>query len=257
MNRRFRRRATLLTLSALVLSAAGCSAASPAASPTSTAPGANIGTRIDAPLPARILDLPFTTSDGRQVTLRSFAGKVVALSDVMTLCQETCPIDTATFVQTARAEDAAGQGSHEVFLSITVDPVRDTATQLAAYRKLYAPPPPNWLGLTGSQQSVDTLWTFLGVYRHQVGEPPGPPPRNWRTGAPLTYDVQHSDEVFFLDARSHERFILEGPPYAAAASVPAELRKFMGAQGHANLATPADTDWTEAQARSVLAWLRG
>lgn len=223
--------------------------------PSPTAPGADVGTRLDAALPARILDLPFTTSDGRTITLRSFAGRLVAVSDAMTLCQETCPMDTATFVQTDRAEQRAGRGGDEVFLSITVDPRRDVPKQLAAYRRLYAPPPANWLALTGSQSTVDTLWNYLGVYRHRVPEPAGQIVRNWRTGVPLTYDVQHSDEVFFLDRRGHERFVLEGPPYAASQSVPATLQKFLNAQGRANLAAPAATNWTEAQARAVLDWL--
>lgn len=247
--------ASALGVGLLVAVLCGCSV-QPRAASSSPAPGNDVGTKLGAALPAHILDLPFTTSAGRTVTLRSFAGKVIAVSDMMTLCQETCPLDTATFVQTDRAEQQAGRAQDEVFLSITVDPVRDTPRQLTAYRKLYAPPPPNWLALTGSQQAVDTLWNYLGVYRKHVPEPAGQVARNWRTGASLTYDVQHSDEVFFLDRRGHERFLLEGPPYATSQSVPSTLQKFLNKQGRANLATPPSTDWTEAQARGVLDWLR-
>jgi protein SCO1/2 len=244
------------------LLAAGCGAprgaATPAVADSAQPPGRSVGTAVDQALPARILDLPFTSSAGATVHLRDFAGRVVALSDVMTLCQETCPMDTATFVQTDRDETAAGPAQHagEVFLSITVDPERDTTTQLAAYRDLFTSPPSNWLALTGPPASVNALWDFLGVWRQRVAEPPGPAPKNWRTGQALTYDVQHSDEVFFLDRAGHERYVLEGPPYATRGSIPSTLYRFMDTAGHQNVAHPASTNWTESQARQVLAWLR-
>lgn len=238
---------------------AGCSAGSGhRGSPSGDSAAAleQIGTPLDSALPASVLHLPLRTSDGRVVRLADFAGKTVALSDATTLCQETCPLDTATIVQTARSEDAAGRGSHEVFLSITIDPERDTVPQMAAYRHLYSPAPTNWLALTGSPSTVKALWDYLGVWRHKVAEPASAVPRNWRTGTPLTYDVQHSDEVFFLDPAGHERFVLEGPPYAARASLPETLYTFMNAQGHRDVAHPSSSAWTEAQARRVLAWVR-
>jgi len=160
------RRFLNLAFVAVLIGCAGCTGAA-ATAPTTTAsaarqPGQDVGTALDAALPSHILELPFTASDGRTVRLQDFAGKVVAVSDVMTLCQETCPMDTATFVDTDRAEQTAGLGGDEIFLSITVDPGRDTRAQLAAYRDLFAPPQ-NWLALTGPPTSVDALWNYLGV----------------------------------------------------------------------------------------------
>lgn len=253
------RRLAFGVFAALLVGCAACSGAS-ASAPSSREsavpePGKDVGTALDAQVPASILDLSFTSSDGKVVRLRDFSGKTVAISDVMTLCQETCPLDTATFVQTDRAEQAAGESGNEVFLSITVDPARDTPAQLAAYRTLYGAPS-NWLTLTGSAASVDALWNYFGVWRQRVKDDDGPAPRNWRTGRPLTYDIEHSDEVFFLDRQQHERFVLEGPPYATAGSVPRAMRSFMDADGKKNLEHPPSTAWTEAQAREVLAWLR-
>ena len=236
--------------------AACSSAASGAGHAQGSAAMDRIGTPLNSALPASVRGLRFTSGDGRVVSLADFTGKTVAISDVMTLCQETCPLDTATLVQTVRAEDAAGPGSGEEFLSITVDPGRDTPAQLAAYRRLFTPPPSNWLTLTGSASTVNALWNYLGVWRNKVAEGSGPAPRNWRTGQPLTYDVQHSDEVFFLDARGHERFVLEGAPYATKGAVPQTLYDFMDAQGRGGLQSAPSTAWTEAQAQQVLASIR-
>ena len=188
------------------------------------------------------------------MSLAQLTGRIVVLSDIMTLCQETCPIDTATVVQTARAQDHSG--TPPMFVSLTVDPTRDTRTQLSAYRRLFTKPPRDWQAWTGSAKNVNALWDYFGVWRKRVPDGPGAAPRNWRTGAKLTYDVQHSDEVFFLDAAGHERFVLEGAPYAAGGTVPRKLRAFMDDEGRKNLTDPASTAWTEAQAETVIRSLR-
>ena len=242
------------------LALAACGQASPsAASPVHAlgqGPLATVGTSTDAVLPASVLDLPLVDALGRPHPLSSFAGKILVISDTMTLCQETCPIDTASIVQSARSAAQSGSGSQVEFLSITIDPARDQGPQLTAYDALFAPPPANWMTLTGPAAAIKTLWDRLGVYREKVA-PANPPPKNWRTGAKLTYDIEHSDEVFFLDARQHERFVIEGPPHLAGqGALPATLETFMNHDGHQSLTHPDPTDWTPPQAVKVIDWLR-
>jgi protein SCO1/2 len=209
-----------------------------------------VGTELDGSMPAAIEGIPLVDSTGKVHHLGDFRGKVVVLQDSMTLCQETCPMDTATLVRAARAVDAAGEGDKVVFLTVTVDPQRDTVPQLRAYRKLYGGPA-NWLTLTGAPRQVDRLWSFLGVYRKKVPSD-SPVPRNWRTGKPLTYDVQHADEVFFFDTRGHERFILSGMPHASRGELPKRLYHFLSSEGRQNL---RKGDWTLGQALAVTSWL--
>lgn len=251
---------TAFLASVIALGLAGCSSgfsADPTATSSPSSSLNSIGTPLNSKIPQSIRDLPFTTSNGKQVSLADLTGRIVVLSDMMTLCQETCPLDTATVVQTARAQEHPASEKSPVFISLTVDPTRDTTTQLRAYRTLFTKPPADWQAWTGSVKNVDALWTYFGVWRQRVANGPGPAPHNWRTGAPLTYDVQHSDEVFFLDPAGHERFVLEGAPYAAGGTVPQALQKFMDAQGLKNLKDPAPTAWTEAQAETVIRSLQG
>lgn len=232
----------------LLLAGCGGSASVPA-------PGPMVGTRLDASLPPAVAHASLVSSSGQRVTISDLAGKVVVISDVMTLCQETCPLDTTAVVQAARAVDEAGLGNKVEFLSITVDPARDTAARLAAYRKLYAPAPANWLTLTGSPATLAALWKALGVYIEKVPDTP-PAPKDWLTGQPLTYDITHSDEVFFLASGGSERFVLEGAPHVAAgAPIPATLRNFLDAKGRSNISHPDPAAWTEPQELQVLSWL--
>lgn len=241
------------------LALTGCGSATSGSGGAPTQPGGDVGTRTDIPLPEALARLPLRDQTGRIRTLGTFAGKVLVLSDSMTLCQETCPLDTASLVQAARSVNRAGLGDRVQFVSITVDPVRDTTPQLSAYRKLFAPAPPNWTLLTGTPQQIASLWRTIGVYVHRVAEQdPAHPPRHWRTGARLTYDVEHSDEVFFFDEHQHDRFVLEGPPHLSGkGDVPAALYRFMSRKGHQNVLKPDATAWTVPQALQVIAWLTG
>jgi protein SCO1 len=219
------------------------------------APSAEVGTQMDGALPADILNLPLVDQNGKPTDLAAFHGKILMISDTMTLCQETCPLDTADLVQTARETDAAGQGADTEFLTITVDPARDNPAQLAAYRNLYQPVPANWAALTGTPANVAKLWKYFGVYVQKVAEGT-PPSTNWRTGQVLTYDLDHSDEIFFVDGQGDERFLLEGMGYiAAGTSVPATMKNYLDAQGEANLTSPQSDGWTVPQALDTLSWL--
>lgn len=230
---------------------AGCGSGSsgsampaPSASPTT-------GTATDIPLPSSLLHATFTDSTGAPVHLSDFAGKTVVVSDVMSLCQETCPIDTATLVQTATK---LAHDPDVVFLSITVDPQRDTPAQLAAYRRQYAGTGlPQWHLWTGDPAVVHALWKHLGVFVQRTKGDPGV--HNWRTGALLTYDVAHSDEVFFFDGSGHERYILDGmPSLGGDDNIPPAMRKFMSTEGLHNMSKTAG--WTAADAVSVVDWLK-
>lgn len=220
------------------------------------APGPMVGQRLDATLPASVLRVPLVSSAGRTVRLSDFTGKVLVISDVMTLCQETCPLDTANVVAAARDVEKAGLGDEVEFVSVTVDPERDTPARLAAYRRLYGQKPPgDWLTLTGDPATLAAFWHDLGVYIQKVPDTP-PAPTDWLTGQPLTYDITHSDELFFLGPRQNERFLLDGAPHIApGAPIPQTIRNFMDDQGRANITRPDPQAWTLPQELQVISWL--
>jgi protein SCO1/2 len=187
----------------------------------------------------------------------SLRGKIVVLSDMMTLCQESCPLDTANVVAAARAVQAAGLDDRFAFLSLTIDPTRDDLRHLAAYRALYRPAPADWSVATGTPSGVAAVWKALGTFIQRVPDGASPP-RDWLTHAPLRYDLTHSDEVFFFDAAGKERFLLEGVPHVAArAQIPSQLRRFMDGAGRRNVHHPRPGAWTLPQMMQVLSWLVG
>ncbi|MBC9731288.1 SCO family protein [Streptomyces sp. TRM68367] len=247
------RRRWIAAIMAMALAAlvTGCASGSSKIPP----PKQNVGTRTSGRIPADILKLPLTDQNGKPTDLAAFKGKVLVVSDTLTLCQETCPLDTANLVQTAREVAKDHESSKVEFLSITVDPQRDTPAQLAAYRHLYTPAPADWQALTGTPATIAKLWKYFGVWYKKVSQDT-PPPKNWRTGQTLTYDIDHSDEIFFIDGRGSERFVINGTAHVAPGTVmPATMHKFLSAAGLGNLKHPDVTAWTVPQALQTLSWL--
>jgi protein SCO1/2 len=234
-----------------LLALASCS--STGGAPGQPMPGPSIGQSLNRMLPASVAHVRLTDASGRVVTLAALHGKIVVVSDMLTLCQGTCPLDTANVVGTARRLTDAGFGNKVAFLSVTVDPQRDVGSRLASYRRQYAPAPSDWYVLGGSARALNHFWDTLGVFRKQ--EPDAQPgPRDWLTGRRLTYDVTHSDEVFFFDGTGRERFLLQGLPHVSPGSpVPPELKRFVAAGDEGPTSSPHG--WTTDQAVQVLSWL--
>lgn len=241
---------------ACALLLAGCSGGGSDGPPQ---PGPNVGQALDAAVPSRIADLHLIDSTGHSAPLSSLRGKVVVISDILTLCQETCPMETANLVTAARAAEQAGLGDKVVFLTVTVDPQRDTPHRLAAYRTLYAPRSalPDWRLLTGSPATIAALWKYFGVWYKRVPEDK-PAGLDWLTHKPMTYDVEHADHVIFLDPDGHWRFLLTGPAALSDSNdLPNVMSKFLDAEGESNLQHPSKLDWTVTQVLQVVGWLAG
>ena len=101
-------------------------------------------------------------------------------------------------------------------MEITVDPGRDTPARLAAYSKEFGA---DWVLLTGTPSNLNALWKFFGVSVQIVPEEQ-PAKIDWWTGQPLTYDVNHTDGYFLIDAAGHERFSDSNPPEPPRSSRP-------------------------------------
>jgi protein SCO1/2 len=102
-----------------------------------------------APAPAFTL----TSQDGAAVSLADFRGKVVAVTFIYTLCTGTCPVLTPmmSFVQDRLGRDF---GTKIAFVSITVDPERDTPQVLKEYARAFGADLGGWAFLTGASETI-------------------------------------------------------------------------------------------------------
>ena len=90
-------------------------------------------------------------SAGKPFDLASLKGKVVLVSFVYTTCNGVCPATTASLSRIQKSlEQAKLWGNSVEFVSITLDPKRDTPEVLSRYAQLFGADSARWHFLTGS-----------------------------------------------------------------------------------------------------------
>jgi cytochrome oxidase Cu insertion factor (SCO1/SenC/PrrC family)/thiol-disulfide isomerase/thioredoxin len=208
-----------------------------------------IGTELQRPRP--VPSVALVDAQGKPFSLTAWRGKWVVLAPSMTLCHEVCPMTTGALMQLTDAVRRAGLSGEVVVAEATVDPWRDTPARLRAYRGLTGA---DFAMLTGSRAEIHSLWHFFGVYYQRV--PQGKPPDvDWLTRKPETFDVQHTDALFFIDPAGQERIADEGMPDVGGHLSPV-LRGLLNDQGRQNLAHP-QLPWTAPEALDDLYYLMG
>ena len=109
---------------------------------------------VDAP------DFTLTDQDGNDVSLSDFDGKVVIVAFTYTSCTDVCPIIEANMNYMA-GELGDSYGDDVVYLSITIDPLRDTPEVLAQY---VADNGYDWPHLTSTDfELLKGMWNSWGV----------------------------------------------------------------------------------------------
>jgi protein SCO1 len=104
-----------------------------------------------------------TTQDGNRLALSDLTGRVTLMTFIYTSCTDTCPILTAKLAQIqSRLGDDFGVRTH--FLSVTVDPQRDTPEVLDAYAHAFRANPSGWSFLTGTPLEIAEVTGSYGIF---------------------------------------------------------------------------------------------
>jgi protein SCO1/2 len=108
-------------------------------------------------------DFALTTTEGGRLALSDLRGKVVAVTFIYATCTDTCPLltDKMAGMQKRLGRDF---GSKVRFVSITVDPERDTPPILAQYARNHGANPAGWAFLTGAPAEVAEVGRRYGIY---------------------------------------------------------------------------------------------
>jgi protein SCO1/2 len=127
---------------------------------------------------------PFTLTgtDGKPFASSRLNGKPAAVFFGFTNCPDVCP---TTLARLARLRQQLGQGDDALsIVFISVDPERDTPSELANYMKLYDTPV---VGLTGTPAQIEQVKQQFGIYSRKVQQPGG------------GYSVDHTAAVLLMD----------------------------------------------------------
>lgn len=134
--------------------------------------------------PVGLTGAPFTleSTAGGQFTQASFKGTPTALFFGYTFCPDVCPTTLAELAA-VRQELKLGPDRFKIVF-VTVDPGRDTLSQLKGYLSGFGTP---IIGLTGTEAQVEQAKLAFGIYSKK-----GP------VDASGSYLVDHTATVFLL-----------------------------------------------------------
>lgn len=128
----------------------------------------------------------FTLTDhnGKAISSEDFSGQYKLIYFGFTSCPAICPTELQKI--TAVMKELPVQTAEKIQpLFITVDPERDTAEVLKNYVSLFHP---RLIGLTGSQEEIDTVLAAYHVYASKVQEE-----------GMSDYTMDHSSFIYLTD----------------------------------------------------------
>ena len=133
-------------------------------------------------------------SAGRPFALASLKGKAVVVGFAYTTCNGSCPMTTSAMDRARRALREAGLwGGRVEFVTITLDPIRDTPEALASYARAYRADPKAWHFLTGSPAEVARVHAAWDMWARPL--PSGV--------------IDHPSRIFLVDPKGHRREIYD------------------------------------------------
>jgi protein SCO1/2 len=108
-------------------------------------------------------EFTLTSQEGMRLSLKELHGKVVAVTFIYTSCTDTCPLLTAKLAG-LQARLGADFGSKVFFVSISVDPERDTSEVLQRYAQTHGANLAGWAFLTGTPAEIRQVAQQYGIY---------------------------------------------------------------------------------------------
>lgn len=120
-------------------------------------------------------------SDGSDVTLARYRGKVVLLTFGFTYCAAVCPTTLATLAQARGSLGKAADSVQVIF--VTVDPARDDAAHMRDYLVAFDR---SFIGATGSADALAAVRQNYGVTAEKQGTGPN-------------YAMAHTSSIFLID----------------------------------------------------------
>jgi protein SCO1 len=114
-------------------------------------------------------DFTLVSQDRTPVSMHDFRGKVVAVAFIFASCTDVCPMLTDNM---ARVRERLGDafGRKIAFVSITVDPERDTPEVLKQYAESFDADVEGWSFLTGDPAAVHEVGRKYGVIAMQKAD---------------------------------------------------------------------------------------
>ena len=113
---------------------------------------------------AYFTDTPLLAQDGRALKFHAdvLKDQLVLINFVFTECGDACPLITQKLL--AVRQILGPQAAQVRFVSISIDPERDTPQTMTQFARKQGALDPQWLWLTGAKSNVDLVTKKLGAW---------------------------------------------------------------------------------------------
>ena len=140
-------------------------------------------------------------------------GKVTLLTFVYTHCPTACPLLTAQMKQLQdELEQDGAFGARVAFVSMTVDPQRDTPARLKEYAAQMGVDFGGWAWVTGESEQLGKVWQAYGVVAYvDLASLNTTTPTAHDQHSASNYEVIHSAKTVLLDGAGNMRAEYIGP----------------------------------------------
>jgi protein SCO1/2 len=161
--------------------------------------------------PRRLVDFSLIDQAGYAFTRKELDGKIVVVNFVFTSCAAVCPYVNAQMEKIQQR--TAGQPDVRL-LSLTMDPVDDTAAVLAGYGQTFGEDPRRWFFLTGDESEMHRLvgLSFL-------------PPDTTGEFAYMPGNFAHTQRIALVDAKGRLVEYFDGLNQESGDAVVEEISK--------------------------------
>jgi protein SCO1/2 len=138
-------------------------------------------------------------SDGRELKLSRFRGRLVVLEFGYTSCVDVCPVSLAMLAAARKKLGALAEQMQVIYL--TVDPERDTVAHMHSYLAAFDP---TFIGGTGTPEQMARVRKDYGISIT----------KRMVEGSKTDYTIGHSSYLYFIDRQGKLRALM---PYGRSA----------------------------------------
>ncbi len=108
----------------------------------------------------KVPEFSMTNQNNQTITNRDMLGKVYVVEFFFTSCPTICPVMSNNLRSVEDEINDANLG----FISVTIDPKRDTPARLLEYAKQIGVKSPNWHHLTSDRETIEQLSDKFNIY---------------------------------------------------------------------------------------------
>ncbi|MBI2487480.1 MAG: SCO family protein [Deltaproteobacteria bacterium] len=150
------------------------------------------------PVKGEFPDMTLISQDGKEFTFSKLEGKVIVVSYIYTNCPDICHIISAKLNAFKNKLKENGIQDKVYFVSISLDPERDTPEVLKQHAKMMNLDLTNWVFVTGDENSIDSTIKVAGMEAIKG-------PIEYSENGEPSYEIAHQNRISLVDEKGRIR----------------------------------------------------